>query len=56
MHHTHACGRAAFRAASHRAGEVYEPEWLAGTNVGELMFQADYHLKEPDGETFLALR
>eukprot|EP00972_Heterocapsa_arctica_P103099 15193681-Heterocapsa_arctica.AAC.1 len=26
--------------------KVYEPEWLAGTSVGELMFQADYHLKE----------
>jgi len=26
--------------------KVFEPEWLAGTSVGELMFQADYHLKE----------
>jgi len=24
----------------------FEPEWLAGTSVGEVMFQADYHLKE----------
>merc|ERR1719259_1132164 len=24
----------------------FEPEWLAGTSVGEIMFQADYHLKE----------
>jgi hypothetical protein len=24
----------------------YEPDWLAGTSVGEVMFQADYHLKE----------
>mmetsp|Transcript_162560 Transcript_162560/g.312109 ORF Transcript_162560/g.312109 Transcript_162560/m.312109 type:complete len:908 (-) Transcript_162560:166-2889(-) len=24
----------------------YEPEWLAGTSVGEILFQADYHLKE----------
>merc|ERR1719161_1367761 len=24
----------------------YEPEWLAGTCVGEVLFQADYHLKE----------
>lgn len=24
----------------------FEPEWLAGTSIGEIMFQADYHLKE----------
>merc|ERR1740121_3488150 len=24
----------------------YEPKWLAGTSIGEVMFQADYHLKE----------
>mmetsp|Transcript_43227 Transcript_43227/g.101683 ORF Transcript_43227/g.101683 Transcript_43227/m.101683 type:complete len:1159 (-) Transcript_43227:223-3699(-) len=24
----------------------YGPEWLAGTSIGEIMFQADYHLKE----------
>merc|ERR1719188_1346350 len=24
----------------------FEPEWLAGTSIGEVMFQADYHLKE----------
>jgi len=24
----------------------FEPEWLAGTAVGEVLFQADYHLKE----------
>jgi len=24
----------------------FEPEWLAGTSAGEVMFQADYHLKE----------
>jgi len=24
----------------------FEPEWLAGTSLGEVMFQADYHLKE----------
>jgi len=24
----------------------FEPEWLAGTSVGDVMFQADYHLKE----------
>lgn len=24
----------------------FDPEWLAGTRVGEVMFQADYHLKE----------
>jgi hypothetical protein len=24
----------------------FEPEWLAGTSVGEVLFQADYHLKE----------
>mmetsp|Transcript_52237 Transcript_52237/g.113805 ORF Transcript_52237/g.113805 Transcript_52237/m.113805 type:complete len:1026 (+) Transcript_52237:80-3157(+) len=24
----------------------FEPEWLAGTMLGEVMFQADYHLKE----------
>mmetsp|Transcript_79956 Transcript_79956/g.138594 ORF Transcript_79956/g.138594 Transcript_79956/m.138594 type:complete len:1218 (-) Transcript_79956:110-3763(-) len=26
--------------------KVYSPDWLAGTSVGEVMFQADYHLKE----------
>merc|ERR1712151_1386422 len=24
----------------------FEPEWLAGTAVGEVLFQSDYHLKE----------
>jgi len=24
----------------------FEPQWLDGTSVGEVMFQADYHLKE----------
>lgn len=24
----------------------FEPEWLAGTSAGEVLFQADYHLKE----------
>jgi len=24
----------------------FEPEWLAGTSVGEVLFQSDYHLKE----------
>ncbi|CAK0890848.1 unnamed protein product [Prorocentrum cordatum] len=24
----------------------FDPEWLAGTSVGEVLFQADYHLKE----------
>merc|ERR1719333_1580265 len=24
----------------------FVPEWLAGTSVGEVLFQADYHLKE----------
>lgn len=24
----------------------FEPKWLAGTSVGEVLFQADYHLKE----------
>jgi len=24
----------------------FEPSWLAGTSLGEVMFQADYHLKE----------
>jgi len=26
--------------------KVYEPDWLAGTSVGDVMFQADYYLKE----------
>mmetsp|Transcript_47162 Transcript_47162/g.74540 ORF Transcript_47162/g.74540 Transcript_47162/m.74540 type:complete len:1086 (-) Transcript_47162:73-3330(-) len=26
--------------------KVFEPWWLAGTAVGEVLFQADYHLKE----------
>mmetsp|Transcript_27019 Transcript_27019/g.49693 ORF Transcript_27019/g.49693 Transcript_27019/m.49693 type:complete len:1284 (-) Transcript_27019:98-3949(-) len=26
--------------------KVYSPDWLAGTSVGEVLFQADYHLKE----------
>jgi hypothetical protein len=26
--------------------KVFEPEWLAGTVAGEVLFQADYHLKE----------
>merc|ERR1719502_1842928 len=25
--------------------KVIVPEWLAGTSVGEVLFQADYHLK-----------
>ena len=24
----------------------YGPEWLGGTSIGEVMFQADYHLKD----------
>mmetsp|Transcript_27208 Transcript_27208/g.47191 ORF Transcript_27208/g.47191 Transcript_27208/m.47191 type:complete len:1295 (-) Transcript_27208:200-4084(-) len=24
----------------------YDPEWLSGTSVGDVLFQADYHLKE----------
>merc|ERR1719216_200664 len=24
----------------------FDPEWLAGTSVGDVLFQADYHLKE----------
>ena len=24
----------------------FTPSWLAGTSIGELMFQADYYLKE----------
>eukprot|EP00747_Dinoflagellata_sp_TGD_P027110 gnl/TRDRNA2_/TRDRNA2_132390_c0_seq1.p1 gnl/TRDRNA2_/TRDRNA2_132390_c0~~gnl/TRDRNA2_/TRDRNA2_132390_c0_seq1.p1 ORF type:complete len:707 (+),score=159.56 gnl/TRDRNA2_/TRDRNA2_132390_c0_seq1:1320-3440(+) len=24
----------------------FEPDWLAGTSVGDVLFQADYHLKE----------
>mmetsp|Transcript_134139 Transcript_134139/g.244693 ORF Transcript_134139/g.244693 Transcript_134139/m.244693 type:complete len:1058 (-) Transcript_134139:187-3360(-) len=27
-------------------GKRFEPEWLAGTSLGEVMFQADYQLKE----------
>jgi len=26
--------------------KAFKPEWLAGTRVGEILFQADYHLKE----------
>lgn len=26
--------------------KVFAPDWLAGTSVGEVLFQADYHLKE----------
>jgi hypothetical protein len=26
--------------------KAFKPEWLAGTSVGEILFQADYHLKE----------
>jgi hypothetical protein len=26
--------------------KVFVPDWLAGTSVGEVLFQADYHLKE----------
>lgn len=26
--------------------KVFTPEWLAGTTAGEVLFQADYHLKE----------
>ena len=29
-----------------KKAKVFEPAWLAGTSVGEVMFQADYHLKE----------
>merc|ERR1719174_463471 len=24
----------------------FEPDWLAGTSAGDVLFQADYHLKE----------
>eukprot|EP00972_Heterocapsa_arctica_P110156 16220501-Heterocapsa_arctica.AAC.1 len=27
--------------------KIYEREWIACTSVGEMMFQADYHLIEP---------
>merc|ERR1719401_867629 len=27
-------------------GKRFEPAWLAGTSMGEVLFQADYHLKE----------
>eukprot|EP00972_Heterocapsa_arctica_P110155 16220500-Heterocapsa_arctica.AAC.1 len=27
--------------------KIYELEWIACTSVGEMMFQADYHLIEP---------
>merc|ERR1719352_1764295 len=26
--------------------KVFVPDWLAGTTVGEVLFQSDYHLKE----------
>merc|ERR1719352_1292620 len=26
--------------------KVFVPDWLAGTSVGEVLFQSDYHLKE----------
>jgi hypothetical protein len=26
--------------------KMFSPQWLAGTSVGEVLFQADYHLKE----------
>jgi len=26
--------------------KVFQPSWLAGTSVGEVLFQSDYHLKE----------
>merc|ERR1719393_1178167 len=26
--------------------KVFTPDWLAGTMAGEVLFQADYHLKE----------
>jgi hypothetical protein len=29
-----------------RQTKHFEPKWLAGTSVGEVLFQADYHLKE----------
>jgi len=34
--------------ATHNSMQVkrFEPEWLAGTSVGDVLFQADYHLKE----------
>jgi len=31
---------------AHRQAKRFEPAWLAGTSVGEVMFQADYFLKE----------
>lgn len=31
--------------------KVYEPSWLAGTSVGDVMFQADYFLKERLGKS-----
>merc|ERR1719401_2412372 len=32
--------------ANSMQAKVFSPEWLAGTSVGEVLFQADYHLKE----------
>merc|ERR1719183_1392151 len=26
--------------------KVFKPDWLAGTSVGDVLFQSDYHLKE----------
>ena len=48
--HISLCFQGLFNDSSLSPPKVYEPEWLAGTCVGELLFQADYHLKEPDGE------
>ena len=31
----------------------FSPSWLAGTSVGDLMFQADYYLKELSMGEFL---
>jgi hypothetical protein len=35
--------------------KVFVPEWLAGTSVGEVLFQADYHLKELSMESTINL-
>jgi len=34
------------RASAQWQLKRFEPEWLAGTSLGEVLFQADYHLKE----------
>jgi len=33
-------------ASSSMQEKKFDPEWLAGTSVGDVLFQADYHLKE----------